>query len=282
MAEDHNCFGKNKKNQMKIVLWIGNESNQKALANKIHELFPLAGIVTETRKTRTKITIAKIIEKLFDLLFLSSIPAAWLGMKKFYEKKYNGYPDVNNLDVENINSDAVCTFTEQLNPDIIVVSGTRLIKERLLSLTPGIGIINLHTGLSPYIKGAPNCTNWCIATNQFHLIGNTIMWIDKGIDSGNIITTELTGFDGNETLLEVHIKVMEHAHALYLKAINKLAKGYRSNIKQESIAKGKTYYNKQWNTKQKFALKQNFKKFSKKINSPEVNKLKQEVKTVEI
>jgi methionyl-tRNA formyltransferase len=282
MAEDHNCFGKNKKNQMKIVLWIGNESNQKALANKIHELFPLAGIVTETRKSSTKITIAKIIEKLFDMLFLSSIPAAWLGMKKFYEKKYISYPDVNNLDVENINSDAVYTFTKQINPDIIVVSGTRLIKEKLLSLTPAIGIINLHTGLSPYIKGAPNCTNWCIATNQFHLIGNTVMWIDKGIDSGNIITTELTGFDGNETLLEVHIKVMEHAHALYLKAIDKLTKGSRSNIKQESIVKGKTYYNKQWNIKQKLALKRNFKKFSEKINSSEVTKLKQEVKTIEI
>ena len=39
---------------MKIVLWIGNESNQKALANKIHASFPISGIVTESKKTKSK------------------------------------------------------------------------------------------------------------------------------------------------------------------------------------------------------------------------------------
>ncbi len=267
---------------MKIVLWIGNESNQKALANKIHQLFPLTAIVTETRKSKTKITIAKIVEKVVDLLFLKNIPAAWLGMKKFYEKQYAQYPNIKNLDVENINTDIVYDFTKEINPDIIVVSGTRLVKEKLLSLNPSIGILNLHTGLSPYIKGAPNCTNWCIATNQLHLVGNTIMWIDKGIDSGNIITTELTEFTGDESLLDVHIKVMEHGHSLYLKAISKLIEGKRQNVSQKTIAQGKIYFNKEWGLKAKFALKRNFKTFGKKINSEEINKLKQEVKTVQI
>jgi len=39
---------------MKIVMWIGNAPNQKALTNKVNNLFPLSGIVYETRKVKKK------------------------------------------------------------------------------------------------------------------------------------------------------------------------------------------------------------------------------------
>ncbi|MBK8140456.1 MAG: hypothetical protein IPK57_05180 [Chitinophagaceae bacterium] len=75
------------------------------------------------------------------------------------------------LRVESINNELVAAFTREINPDLIIVSGTGLVKEPLLSLPASIGIINLHTGLSPYVKGGPNCTNWCIANNEWHLVG---------------------------------------------------------------------------------------------------------------
>jgi len=267
---------------MNIVLWIANDSNQKALANKIHASFPLAGIVTESRKHTTKITLAKLFEKIVEKLFLPSIGASWWGMKRKYDKTYPTYPSVKTIDVENINSPNAFEFTTRLSPDLIIVSGTRLVKEKMLSINPTIGSINLHTGLSPYIKGGPNCTNWCIATGQFHLIGNTIMWIDEGIDSGNIVTTQHTTFSGDEDLLAVHTKVMEHAHQLYVNAITALAKGLRTSIKQNSIANGKTYYSKQWGLKEKILLVKNFKLFKQKINSSEVNRLKLDVITVDV
>ena len=267
---------------MKIVLWVGNESNQQALANKIQALYPIAGIVTESRKHKPKITLTKLFEKVIEKLFLSDIGKSWMGMKSFYEKKYPAFPATKIIDVENINSPVVFDFTKEINPDLIIVSGTSLIKEQLLKLKPTIGIINLHTGLSPYIKGGPNCTNWCIATKQFHLIGNTIMWIDKGIDTGNIITTALTSFTGDEDLLEIHIKVMEHAHSLYLKAIDFLAKGGSSNIPQSEIVKGTTYYSKQWGLKEKINLIRNMEAFRHSIKNGKTEKLRLHVKTVAI
>jgi methionyl-tRNA formyltransferase len=109
----------------------------------------------------------------------------------------------------------------------------------MLSIKPSIGILNLHTGLSPYVKGGPNSTNWCIANNELYLIGNTIMWIDEGIDPGNIVTTEITEFTGDERLTDVHIKVMDHGHNLYLKAIDNLAQGRPSSVDQKTIVKAK-------------------------------------------
>ena len=267
---------------MKIVLWIGNEANQKALANKIYELIPIAGIITETRKNRVRLTFPTLLSKAIEKLFFSSIGKAWKGMHEFYNKKYIEYPTTSIINVENINDEAAYIFTNNIKPDLIIVSGTRMIKEKMLSIKPGIGIINLHTGLSPYIKGGPNCTNWCISTKAYHLIGNTVMWIDAGIDSGNIIATEFTKFTGEENLLDIHIKVMEHAHSLYLKAIGKLSEGKFLNVNQADIDNGKTYYTKQWTLHQKINLVKNLHEFQENTRSGKIEKLQEDVKTIEI
>lgn len=265
---------------MKIVLWIGKDANQKALADKIHQKFPVAGVVVESKKIKRKITAWYLISKTFEKLFLPAIGRAWFGMLGYYEKKFPVYPPVPSLEVENINSDEAYEFTKKLQPDLIIVSGTRLIRDKLLSISPSIGIMNLHTGISPYIKGGPNCTNWCIATGQYHLIGNTIMWIDKGIDTGNLMATEFTSFTGKESLLDVHIKVMEHAHGLYLRSIEEVGYNRKNNIPQNSISTGVTYYNKQWRLKEKIKLIRNFPKFQRATLMGETEKNKAGIKII--
>jgi|SRR5690554_3241090 len=269
----------NDKNNIKIVLWVGNEPNQKALANKLAKKFNVVGIVIETRKAKRKITLKKIVNSAVEKIFLSSINKAWWGLHEYYNKNYKDYPNVKRLEVENINSSEAYDFTTQQSPDLIVVSGTRLIKDKMLSVQSKYGILNLHTGLSPYIKGGPNCTNWCIATNQFHLVGNTIMWIDEGIDSGNIVTTEQTDIDWKKSLLDIHIDVMEHAHELYIKAIEFIRKGGVSNVPQSKIAEGKTYYTKEWVLKNKIDLVRNL-KMVKKQGLKNLDNIK--VKTIKI
>jgi len=263
---------------MKIILWIGNEPNQKALANKIHSLFPLAGIITETRLYKQKITLSKLLER----LFFPTIGKAWWKMVQHYSTAHSNYPKANTLDVENINSDDAYEFSKNIDADLIVVSGTSLIKQKMLSLKPSVGILNLHTGLSPYVKGGPNCTNWCIANGKFHLIGNTIMWIDAGIDSGNIVTTEFTELTGDENLEQLHLKVMEHAHDLYLRAINSVSEGKTSSVQQTSIAEGNTYYNKDWTFDKKRALVFNIKKLSAVVKTGELIKNRENLKVIKL
>ena len=267
---------------MRIVLWIGNEPNQKALANKIHDRFPLAGIVTETRTKKSTLTVKKFAGKVVEKILANKIGKAWYGMLNHFQKLYPAYPAVPIMNAENINSDDVYQFTKEIAPHLIIVSGTRLIKEKLLSLQPESGIMNLHTGLSPYIKGGPNCTNWCLSTRQYHLIGNTIMWIDKGIDTGNIISTEFTNFTGHESLRDVHSCVMEHAHELYVKCISYINEGKKNNIPQKDIGPGITYYTKQWDLYQKLQLVLNFSDFKKQILSGEIEKKRKRIKTVHL
>ena len=267
---------------MKIIMWIGDEPNQRALANKINNVFPLSGIITETRHGKTKITIKKIAEKIIEKTFLSSIGKAWWNMQKHYDDLYLHYPKVKVLNVKNINSEEAYNFTKNIEPDLILVSGTRMVKEKMLTINPKKGILNLHTGLSPYIKGGPNSTNWCTATKQFHLIGNTIMWIDSGIDSGNILTTEFTELKGNETFSELHLKVMEHAHALYIKSVDFLNNGFSKSISQKTIDSGHTYYTKDWNLKNKIKSVINQRKMKHYYQSGKLNADRENIKIIKI
>ena len=111
--------------------------------------------------------------------------------------------------------------------------------------------MNLHTGISPYIKGGPDCTCWCLFLKEFSLIGNTVMWLDNGIDSGNIIATEQTILNGNESLVELKIKNMKHGHDLYLRAIERFYnKIPLKNIKQSSLSPHRLFLSKHWRLKE--------------------------------
>ncbi len=255
---------------MKIVLLCSGNQNQIALANKIASDFNLAGIIVETReKKRESLSLGKIFEKFLDRTIFYSIGKAWREMLQYYKNSYPTFPAIEKKEVKKINSLEAVEFIQRLKPDLLMVSGTSILKKEILSLSIPKGIANLHTGLSPYVKGGPNCTNWCLAKNKFYLIGNTIMWIDAGIDSGNIISSEQTFFDGNETLKDVHIKVMEHAHNLYCRVVKQIEKDFENSasVNQSSISKGITYYSKQWNWKNKLRLLQNLRKLNNYIHS---------------
>lgn len=247
-------------NYPKIVLWVGNAYNQKALACKIAEDFNVVGIVIENKKAdylprKLSLILIKVLHK----LRFGIIDNAWTFMQRHYKKKFPNWPDVKLLYVDTINSNDTGAFTENLQADLVVLSGTSLVREPLVSLRLPIGIINLHTGLSPYIKGGPNCTNWCIANNEWEYIGNTIMWLSSGIDSGNIITTEQTDISNSKNLSDIHVKVMEHAHDLYLRVIRYVTtnSGHLQSVPQKTIGEGRLFQTKMWTGKNKKRLLKN-------------------------
>ncbi|MGE0636802.1 MAG: formyltransferase family protein [Bacteroidia bacterium] len=270
---------------MKIVLLCGNQPNHIALAHKVAEKHELIGIIIE-EKPATGITLFNAIPKFIDKLLFSEINNAWHRLMQHYKNNYKGFPITEIFKTSSINSARVVEIIERLKPDLAMVSGTSLIRKPLIEMKVQKGIINLHTGISPYVKGGPNCTNWCIANDEFHLIGNTIMWLDAGIDSGNLIATETVDFTGHENLFEIHLKVMENAHQLYLKAVDQIKKDSSKcpSIKQKEIGEGKLYLTKMWGFSEKKALLKNISegRFSKIILSAEYREKKNKLKLVKI
>jgi methionyl-tRNA formyltransferase len=108
------------------------------------------------------------------------------------------------------------------------------------------------------------------------------MWIDAGIDSGNILTTEFTPLNGDETFAQIHMKVMEHAHQLYVKAIKFVVEGKTNSIPQVSIANGITHYNKDWDLAKQFDLKANLHHLKQEFSSGNVQKKRESIKTISL
>ncbi len=266
---------------MKVLLWIGDSEQHKALVGKINERFSLVGVIVEKRVVVRELTFKFLIHKLIEKILFPQINNAWQSLKEHFKKAFPAFPQVKTHLTSNINDYECYQFSTECNPDVILVSGTSLIRHQMLSIKPRLGILNLHTGLSPYIKGGPNCTNWCISKSEIHLIGNTIMFIDAGIDSGDVLFSRQVEFIGNESLKQIHLKVMEDAHALSLESLRFLNEnGVSKGVKQYLIAMGHTYYSKNWGLSQKKHLHKNMKRFNILVNSEENKKKKSAVITV--
>ena len=107
------------------------------------------------------------------------------------------------------------------------------------------------------------------------------MWIDEGIDSGNLIGTEFTPLQGDEDLNELHIKVMQHAHDLYVRCVAKAINGQAKNVDQSAISAGTTYFSRQWTPAKTRLAEQNFNRFYRETIKGDLEKLRQNIKTVE-
>lgn len=238
---------------MKVVILTGSQGNQKALSNKIADACDVSAIVVSENIPRKKPSFAKnarnFINRIGNRLVGRPFVETWFKMLGEYERQFPNFPDVPLVKVQNVNDQATLETLEKHAPDLIVVSGTNLVGKKVIASADKI--VNLHTGISPYVKGGPNCTNWCLAKNWFHLIGNTVMWLDAGIDTGRIITTEQTPLDGSETLFELHWKVMQHAHDLYLRAIKRIGDGETvPSVPQDGISAGTLFYTADWNARE--------------------------------
>lgn len=84
-----------------------------------------------------------------------------------------------------INSESAASKIIATNPDLIIAYGCSIIREPLLSAFPH-RLINIHLGLSPYYRGS-GTNYWPLVNNEPELVGATFMYMDSGVDTGEII-----------------------------------------------------------------------------------------------
>ncbi len=246
---------------MRIMLLTSDHPTQVALAWKLSEVADLVGIVVSRNIPRR---IRKPFRQKVNAVSLRLVGRpllkAWREVAERYARQYPGFPPVPRIDVANVNDPPTLEALASWDPELVAVSGTNLVGRKIIAeAAERRGIINLHTGISPYVKGGPNCTNWCLATRRFSLIGNTVMWLDPGIDTGNIIATERTPLTGDEDLAALHWTVMEHAHDLYRRAIARIAAGEPvANVPQDELGTGPIYYMADWTATQMIRARWNF------------------------
>ncbi len=99
---------------------------------------------------------------------------------------------------------------KNFKPDLIIVFGSSIIKEPLLSILPYGRMINLHLGLSPYYRGSG--TNfWPFVNDELEYVGSTILCIDRGVDTGDIIAHVMPKIEIGDTVHTLGCKVIKES-----------------------------------------------------------------------
>ena len=119
---------------------------------------------------------------------------------------------------------------KELNPDIIcVVAYGKILPKEILDI-PKYGCINVHGSLLPKYRGAAPI-QWAIINGE-KTTGITTMYMDIGMDTGDMILKEEVEIGEDETTGELWGRLSKIGGTLLVKTINLIEKGKAPREKQ--------------------------------------------------
>lgn len=119
----------------------------------------------------------------------------------------------------------------ELKPDAIIVAAFGQILPKALLDIPKLGCINVHASLLPKYRGAAPI-QYAILDGEKET-GITIMYMDTGIDTGDIILQEKLPIEPDETGGSLFEKMAQLGSQLLLKALKQIENGTACRTKQD-------------------------------------------------
>jgi methionyl-tRNA formyltransferase len=121
---------------------------------------------------------------------------------------------------------------KSLAADLMVVVGYgQIIPQAIIDLPPH-GILNVHASLLPKYRGAAPI-QWAIANGEKET-GVTIMQIDAGLDTGDMLLKSSTGIHPDETSPQLSARLAQLGAGLLMEAIGQIASGTIAREKQDN------------------------------------------------
>lgn len=125
------------------------------------------------------------------------------------------------------NVELLQSFTADL---MVVVGYGQLIPQNIIDLAKH-GILNVHASLLPAYRGAAPI-QWAIANGETRT-GVTIMQIDAGLDTGDMLLAHLVAIDPDETAPELSARLAPVGAELLIEAICQIEAGTVEREKQD-------------------------------------------------
>lgn len=117
-----------------------------------------------------------------------------------------------------------------LEPDIIITCAYGQIIPKQLLDYPKYGCINVHASLLPKLRGGAPIHRAII--NGYDKTGITIMYMNEGMDTGDIISTEEVIIDKSDTMSTLHDKLNIVGRDLLLRELPNIIEGNINREKQ--------------------------------------------------
>ena len=187
----------------KIIILARDCDSTNVVYNYLKKYFDIDNVVFEKPIPRKKQFFNRAkrlgyINAMSQVIFFLGIAPV---IKKFSQKRKAEIFKEFNLDdtappehiikrIQYANTEEGRSLLKQLNPDLIVVNGTRIISKKTLESVPAT-FINIHTGITPAFRGVHG-GYWAVAKGKKELFGTTIHYVDTGVDTGGIIEQVFT------------------------------------------------------------------------------------------
>lgn len=185
-------------------------------------------------------TANKLLYNKYRSLFIDGQRKKVLREMLFPDGREAAYStEVPTLEVGSVNCAKSIDFISGHAPDVIAVCGTGLIKPEVFEL-PGRGTINIHCGITPEYRSADPIF-WALYNNEPDMVGVTIHYVDRGVDTGPIIRQEKVGVAGGDDLATLYAKCIKCGAGLMSAALTDIENGSVGTIRKEG-SESRAYY----------------------------------------
>lgn len=132
------------------------------------------------------------------------------------------------------NSAASLARLREVAPDLLVVVAYGLILSRELLALPGRGAVNLHASLLPDYRGASPVAHAILDGRRE--TGVSTLWMDEGIDTGDVIFQRTVPIGDEETAGELSARLSQEGSALLVETVRAIERGQAPRTPQDRAA----------------------------------------------
>jgi len=218
-----------------LVLMTGSDLRHQYFINRLNREFPVACVFIESLSYPEVHASSPKAQAAWDWFFTrrDEYEAKTFADSKTWPLKNN--PRVVQVPEGSINSADTLKSIQDQQPDLIILFGTSLIGPFVLERFPD-RILNLHIGISGQYRGS-SCNFWPIHDERLDCLGATVMRINIGIDTGEILAQETLALEERDTEQTLMGKSLILGVDLTIKAVHQWMKGNRSPLPLETNGK---------------------------------------------
>lgn len=204
---------------MKIVIFTSNALRHKFVANTLTAQATDTLVIVECKKSDAPSTEAPNITPLEQ-----NFADRYHAEQQFFSGNEVFTAKTLPLEYKEANSTIVHDTVKAFEPDMGFVFGSSILREPILSLIPSGKFVNMHLGLSPYYRGSG--TNfWPFVNEELEYIGATLLHIDPGVDTGDIIAHVRPTIEPGDTVHTVGCKTIIAGAAELARCLTKVSQG---------------------------------------------------------
>ena len=145
------------------------------------------------------------------------------------------------LECDDINGNDVITFAKDFDADLVITFGCSILKNPWLNIFKN-KILGIHLGLSPYYRGSG--TNFFpFVNNELGAVGYTLMKLNQGIDTGDIIHQSYATFEIGDDIHTTGSRLIQKMFddILQISRLRDVSSLFKFAIQQPNIQNFKIY-----------------------------------------